>query len=57
MTEDALKDGYIKALSPLKENVTTNFKSILDDMEHFKNVHDLVFKKQEKYEEVVHRQI
>lgn len=26
-------------------------------MEHFKNIHNLVFKRQEQYEEVVHKQI
>ena len=43
-SEEALKDGYIKALAPLKENVTLNFKALLDDMEHFKNIHELVFR-------------
>ena len=44
VSEDSLKEGYIKSLSPLKENVTANFKLIIDDMEHFRNIHSLVFR-------------
>lgn len=39
VSEESLKEGYLKSLVPLKDNVVVNFKALLDDMEHFKNVH------------------
>jgi len=32
VSEEGLKEGYLKSLVPLKENVTFNFKALLDDM-------------------------
>ena len=57
ISEETLKESYIKLLNPLKENITINFKIFVDDMEYFKNNYALIFKKQERYEEAIHRQI
>lgn len=57
ISEETLKESYIKLLNPLKENITINFKIFVDDMEYFKNNYALIFKRQERYEEAIHRQI
>jgi hypothetical protein len=57
ISEETLKESYIKLLNPLKENITMNFKIFIDDMEYFKNNYSLIFKRQDKYEEAIHRQI
>lgn len=49
ISEETLKESYIKILNPIKENVTSNFKLILDDMEHFRHSYEIIFKSQEKY--------
>lgn len=57
ISEETLKESYIKLLNPLKENVTINFKIFIDDMEYFRNNHSLIFQRQDRYEEAIHRQI
>jgi hypothetical protein len=46
ITEESLKESYIKILNPLKDNISSNFKIFIDDMEHFKTASTLVFKSQ-----------
>jgi hypothetical protein len=50
VSEETLKEAYIRLLNPLKENVTLNFKAFLDDMEYFRNNSTLIFTRQERYE-------
>lgn len=57
VSEETLKESYARVLNPLKENITTNFKLLLDDMEHFRHGYELVFKSEEQYEEIIHKQI
>lgn len=37
IAEDTLKESYSKILNPLKDSLSTNFKLVIDDMEHMKN--------------------
>lgn len=46
VSEETLKESYIKLLNPLKDNITINFKIFIDDMEYFRNNHSLIFKRQ-----------
>lgn len=43
ISEDFLKDTYIKILSPIKESFKNNFEPILNDLEHVQSSHEHIF--------------
>ncbi len=44
-------------MTPLKDTLITNFRIILDELEHFKNIYELVFRSKARYEEIIHKKI
>ena len=57
ISEDLLKETYIKILGPIKETFKNNYEPVLNDLEHLNSSYENIYGSRDKYESRIHEQI